>query len=357
METRGERDTKPMKILLIRRDNIGDLICTTPLLRALREHLPQASISILVSSYNAEVLEENCDIDRTFIFLKRRHDNHGYHPLSVIWKRWQLKRALRKDHFDYIFLANGGWRYARGLRGKMTIGFHEQNRPLSQQPDITIPREMPGVSEEHEVEKLARMGAVLKIPIEHSLGPTYLFPNKRLVEQERQRLLTAGWNPSKPTIGVHISARCPMRIWPEHYFFSLIQKIVAANDAQIVLLWSPGLQNNQIIPGDDEKAKRLLHSLQELPVFGTPTTTVSQLIAVTSLLDQMICSDGGAMHVAAALQKPILSFFGASSIESWHPWKAPYIALRAPSHQVKDISVEEAVIGFFELQNKLKRED
>ena len=349
--------TSPLRILLIRRDNIGDLICTTPLLHALREHLPEASISILVSSYNVEVLEENKDIDRTFIFLKRRHDNHGHHPLSVIWKRWQLKRFLRKEKFDYILLANGGWRYARKLRGKITVGFQERDRPPSQQPDITIPREAPGPVEEHEVSKLARLGAVLKIPLKNSLGPTYLFPNQILVEQQRQRLLAAGWDSSKPTIGVHISARCPMRVWPEHYFVTLVKKIVAAEKAQIVLLWSPGLLNNPKHPGDDEKAASLLRSLQGLPIFAAPTTTVSQLIAVTSLLDQMICSDGGAMHVAAALQKPILSFFGASSIESWHPWKTPHIALRAPSHQVKDISVEEALAGFFELQKKITRKN
>jgi len=347
----------PTKILLIRRDNIGDLICTTPLLRALREHLPEASISILVSSYNVEVLEENKDIDRTFIFLKRRHDNHGHHPLSVIWKRWQLKRFLRKENFDYILLANGGWRYASKLRGRTTIGFQEKHLPSSKQPDITIPREAPGPVEEHEVSKLSRLGAVLKIPLENSLGPTYLFPKKILVEQERQRLLAEGWNPNKPTIGVHISARCPMRVWPEDYFVTLIKKIVTAENVQIVLLWSPGLLNNPKHPGDDEKAASLFHSLQGLPVFAAPTTTVSQLIAVTSLLNQMICSDGGAMHVAAALQKPILAFFGASSIESWHPWKTPYIALRAPSHQVKDISIEEAFAGFFELQKKITRKN
>lgn len=343
-----------MKILIIRRDNIGDLICTTPLLRALREHFPEASISILVSSYNVEVLEENKDIDRTFVFLKRRHDNHGHHPLTVIWKRWQLKRFLQKEKFDYILLANGGWRYARGLRGKTTIGFHERDRPPSGQPDITIPREASGPVEEHEISKLSRLGAVLKVPRENSLGPTYLFPNKILVEQERQRLLAAGWNRNKPTIGIHISARCAMRVWPEDYFVSLIKKIVTAENAQIVLLWSPGLLNNPKHPGDDEKAAKLLHSLQGLPVFAAPTTTVSKLIAVTSLLDQIICSDGGAMHVAAAFQKPILAFFGASSIESWHPWQTSYVALRAASHQVKDITVEEAFAGFLELQKTAK---
>jgi len=346
-----------MKILVIRRDNIGDLICTTPLLRALRKHFPEASISILVSSYNAEVLNNNHDIDRIFVFLKRRHDNHGNHPLSVIWKRWQLKRSLRKDDFDYILLANGGWRYARGLRGKVTIGFQERDRPTSQQPDIAIPRETSEIHEEHEVTKLARLGAVLKVPIEHSQGPTYLFPNKTIVAQEREKLLAAGWNPNIPTIGIHISARCPTRVWPEQYFASLIQKIIAVEHAQFLLLWAPGLLTNPKHPGDDEKALRLLHLLQGLPVFGTPTTTVSQLIAVTSLLDQLICSDGGAMHIAAALQKPILSFFGIGSIKSWHPWKTPYIALRAPSHKVKDISVEEAFAGFLQLKKKITRKN
>jgi ADP-heptose:LPS heptosyltransferase len=344
-----------MKLLIIRRDNIGDLICTTPLLRALRERFPEASISVLVSSYNAEVLEENSDIDRTFIFLKRRHDNHGQHPLSVIWKRWKLKRFLRKEKFDFILLANGGWRYARGLRGNVTIGFQERDRSSSQQPDIVIPREMPGVPEEHEVTKLARLGAALGVLLEKSLGPTFLFPKKTIVEEERQRLLTLGWNPDKKTIGVHIGARYAMQKWPENYFTTLIKKIISTSDSQIILLWSPGLKNNPIHPGDDEKATRILDALQGLPIFPAPTKTISQLIAVTSLFDQMICSDGGAMHVAAALKKPTLAFFGIGSIESWHPWKTPYIGLRAPSHQVKDISIEEALAGFSELQKKITR--
>lgn len=92
--------------------------------------------------------------------------------------------------------------------------------------------------------KLSRLGAVLNVPLENSRGPTYLFPNKTLVEQERQSLLAEGWNRDKLTLGVHISARCPMRVWPEAYFVTLIKKIVAATNVQIVLLWCPGLLNN-----------------------------------------------------------------------------------------------------------------
>ena len=47
------------RILIVRRDNIGDLACTTPLLKALRAQLPRAWLGALVTTYNAEVLARN----------------------------------------------------------------------------------------------------------------------------------------------------------------------------------------------------------------------------------------------------------------------------------------------------------
>ena len=43
----------PARILILRRDNIGDLVCTTPLLAALRAQLPGAWLGALVTTYNA----------------------------------------------------------------------------------------------------------------------------------------------------------------------------------------------------------------------------------------------------------------------------------------------------------------
>ena len=53
-----------MKILVLRRDNIGDLVLTTPVLAALRQRFPHARIEALVNSYSAPVLEGHPDIDR-----------------------------------------------------------------------------------------------------------------------------------------------------------------------------------------------------------------------------------------------------------------------------------------------------
>jgi ADP-heptose:LPS heptosyltransferase len=59
-----------MRILVIRRDNIGHLVCTTPLFAALRARHPQAHIAALVNSNNAAVLAGNPDVDEVHSYTK-----------------------------------------------------------------------------------------------------------------------------------------------------------------------------------------------------------------------------------------------------------------------------------------------
>ena len=49
------------------------------------------------------------------------------------------------------------------------------------------------------------------------------------------------------------------------------------------------------------------------------------------------------MHVAAALGKPILCFFGDSSVDRWRPWGVRHIVLRASGGKVEDIPLDEAL--------------
>lgn len=55
----------------------------------------------------------------------------------------------------------------------------------------------------------------------------------------------------------------------------------------------------------------------------------------------MVQADGGAMHIAAGLGKPIVCLFGDSDAARWHPWQVPYVLLQKESREVSDISVEE----------------
>ena len=215
-------NSQALRILVVRRDNIGDLLCTTPLLHGLRKKFPTAHLSVLASNYNVAVLERNPDIDEVFVFLKRHQKVSGQHFFSLLWKRWKLVRVLRKRHFDYILLANGGWRYARQLRGKRMIGFHERHQPDHRQPDVIVPMENDGRNE-HEVSKMKQLGMALGIT--ESSGPTFIFPDPARVAYEVERLVALGWNRKKLTIALHISSRQPGQRWREESFVALAKKL------------------------------------------------------------------------------------------------------------------------------------
>ena len=89
--------------------------------------------------------------------------------------------------------------------------------------------------------------------------------------------------------------------------------------------------------------------LADVPVLAFPTDRLDQLIAGLSLCRAVVCSDGGAMHIAAALGKPILCFFGKSERTRWYPWRTRHVLLQPPSLNVADIGVEEAVSAFGQL--------
>lgn len=63
-----------MKILIIKRDKIGDMLLVTPMLKHLRESLPKATIDFLANDYNYFVLIGNKNIDNLFIYFRTKHN-------------------------------------------------------------------------------------------------------------------------------------------------------------------------------------------------------------------------------------------------------------------------------------------
>ena len=86
-----------MRILVIRRDNIGDLVCTTPLLAALRERYPAAHIAALVNSYNAAVLDGNPHVDEVHRYTKLKHRSPGESAAAIVLARLKMMARLRRQ--------------------------------------------------------------------------------------------------------------------------------------------------------------------------------------------------------------------------------------------------------------------
>lgn len=308
-------------ILVIRRDNIGDLACTTPLLAALRRAHPDAWIGVLANAYNAPILAGNPDVDAVFAYRKAKHRAAGENRWSIWLATAALLWRLRRMKLDLVLCASpGAHRFAR------LLGAHR-----------IVEADRAGIG--HEVEITFRLMAALGLKA--APGPLVLTADS--ARQVALRGALALPENDGTILAVHLSARKPRQRWPLVRHAELIRRALAAGLVKrVLLLWAPGASGDPFHPGDDDKAAALLESIPGLPVTPVPTHALEELVVGLSLVDVVICSDGGAMHVAAALGKPIVCFFGNSSAERWHPWSVPHVVLQKPSHDVVDISVDEA---------------
>lgn len=343
-----------LKILVIRRDNIGDLVCTTPIIAALRIRYPDAEICALVNTYNLPVLQNNPDIDEVFAYTKAKHRPPGKSVAGVYFDRLMLFIKLRRMHFDYAIIAGAHFipralLLARLAKPKHIVGFTEPGKSGVHYIDKGIPYTAPAPM--HEVEDIFRLTSVLDVtgappPMRVVAGPAE-------IAQAREKMRQYGIQHPKRIIAVHISARKPSQRWPAENFIVLIRALSKIQDgAAFMLFWSPGDDSNPHHPGDDAKAKQIMDALSDLPILGYPTAQLSELIGGLAICDTVICSDGGAMHLAAALGKPILCFFGQSDSSRWYPWGVPYVVIQPENRDVASITVVEALAAFTSLQQK-----
>jgi heptosyltransferase-3 len=341
----GEGDRR-MKILVIRRDNIGDLVCTTPLLSMLRAHFPQAEICALVNSYNAAVLENNPDVNTVYAYTKAKHRAAGQSLLGIYLERVGQMLEMRRKRFDFAILAGGSatraLRLARMVKPAHIIAYAD---PAMRGVDLPVVADWNENS--HEVE--IACGLLSALGIAGPPPPVKVYADPVLASRICTSIAPDG---SRRLIGIHISSRKPSQRWPAERFVELVRKLSVSGKITFVLLWSPGDESNPLHPGDDRKAKAILAALADQPITGYPTHKLQELIGVLSLCDAVICSDGGAMHLAAGLGKPIVCFFGRSNRNHWRPWGTSYDLLQPESLDVTDITVKEALEGFERLINK-----
>lgn len=340
MQAQHRSADMPLNILVIRRDNIGDLVCTTPAFRAIRAQIPSARICALVNSYNAEVLYGNADVDRIYVYKKLKHRGDES-PLAVLAAQVAVAWTLRRERFDYAILggtrfSRHAWRIARLAAPKRIVGYADTHRPSS---GTWLP---PPTQPVHEVETMFPLLA--QLGIEGPPPPLSMAARADAVAAIR-RVFHAHGVRGVP-LAIHISARKPSNRWPPERFAALIQTLHNIHAREFVLLWSPGDSANPQHPGDDAHAAQIVAACPGIPIAACRTDRLAQLVAALSLCDACICGDGGAMHVAAALNKRILCFFGDSDSECWRPWRVPHVLLQKRSRRAADIGVEEAVAAF-----------
>jgi len=328
-------------VLVVRRDNIGDLVCTTPLFSALRSRFPQAWVGALVNSYNAPVLEGNPDLDAVYAYTKLKHLEEDQSSIRALLDRARDMWSLRRRRLDAVVLATPAFsqrtlRVARWLAPRRIIGFSDGSAAARA---LHLSVQLSAVEGRHEVERVFSLARLLGIDGE--IPPLRLAPDAAEVEKARAAL---GAHAGVLSVAVHISARRPAQRWPVERFAELIERAHSEHRATTMLLWAPGAADHPRHPGDDDKARAIQARVgSRAPIVAYPTHTLARLFGALAVCDAMVCADGGAMHVGAALGKPVVALFGDSPPERWRPWGVEHRVLQPSSRSVRDIGTEDVM--------------
>ncbi|MBC7802874.1 MAG: glycosyltransferase family 9 protein [Candidatus Parcubacteria bacterium] len=312
-----------MKVLVLKRDKLGDLLLTTPLLARLKEGLPQAETHLLANDYNSWVVAGNPHIDRLWVYRRVRHA--GSISVSAAWQWLRQSLALRRERYDWVIIANGdesprAIRRGLSLRGIRTVAHCVD---ASNYPGLSDPV-APDASG-HEVERLLALLAPLGMPAPPAQGsrsahfPRYVLPAAS-ADFAREWLAERGLSQGGYVL-LGLGARRPKKQPSTAQVLAWSAHVKAAWGLDTVFTWTPGKADDARYPGDDEVAQPVLDArAPQIHPFRGP---IPQALGLIWSARTCLFPDSGLMHFAAASPGGVLGFFAESDVSpspaQWAP--------------------------------------
>jgi heptosyltransferase-3 len=331
-----------VKILVIKRDKIGDLLLTTPLLARLKAGLPRVETHLLATDYNAWVAAGNPHVDRIWVYRRVRHA--GRVSLAAAWQWIWQSVALRRERYDWVIVANGD-ESPRAIRRGLSLGgarIVARCADASKYPGLTNP--LPPDVSNHEIDRLLALLVPLGIalPVEQ-VFPTYVPPKESsafALNWLAERALAPG---SYVVLG--LGARRPKKQPSTAQVLAWSALLKQRWNLETVFMWTPGKSGDPLYPGDDDVAQPVLDArAARIHPFRGPIPEALGLIwsARTSIFP-----DSGLMHFAAASPGGVLGFFAESEVSpapaQWAPRgpKAEYLEAEKSVSELPDALILE----------------
>ena len=310
-----------MRVLLIRLRLIGDVVLSTPVIRALRRAFPDATLTDLVERDAAAVVAGNRDLDR-IIAVERTHG------LRRVLDDAKLAWQLRRDRYDVVIDMHGGPRsswLALATGARQRIGYDMPGRQWMYTRTIPRARELrPRHSVLNQWDLLAGIegwpGDAADPARDAVAMPVDPEADRRIVV----RLRSAGVAPGHQLIVLHVSASNPFRRWPEPAFAEVVASLVSQSpDRRVILSSGPSdrLAADRIVAA----ARALLPAAARSQVIDFGEFDLAELRALVERSVLFIGGDTGPLHVAATTATPIVAIYGPTLPARSTPWRNPSI--------------------------------
>jgi predicted lipopolysaccharide heptosyltransferase III len=286
--------TKVNKILLINLAFIGDVLLSTPVSKGLRETYPEAIIDMLVIPLTEPIAAGNLCINRVFIY-----DKHGRH--KRLGELWKLIQTLRQEKYDLSLSMNfapRGAMLAWAIGAKRRVGYNRQHGGLFLTDYADSSRD--GLC--HET---ANHLKILK-PLGITVNDTHLL--FQVKEPDRVSMRQKVSFSDRPAIAICPFGSYPKKSWSIAKYAKLLTTLAITTDCYLIGATSDraGLEKIR-----DEAKQNIKILAGDLPL--------AELAAFLEQVKLLITVDTGPMHIAEALNTPIVALFGPTDPRIWGP--------------------------------------
>lgn len=317
-----------MNILLVRLRLIGDVVFTTPAIRAIRRHYPDARISYIVEEEAAAVVRHNPHLDA--VIVARSPHARGRLRADIA-----LIRRLRRERYDLAIDFHGGPRSSllTWLCGAPTrIGYEVPGRSWMYTTRVPRPRALrPRHSVVSQWDVLLPLGI---LPPDPEIDATEMPGDADAAAVVARRLVDAGIQADNPVIVVHVSAGNPFRRWPAASFIDLVCRLASKDPKRRIILTS-GPSDAAAAAAIAQDARARLGARHRQAIAECGEFDLAELRALVERASLYVGGDSGPLHIAGTTGVPIVGLYGPTLPVRSQPFRsARYISVAADVQDV-----------------------
>lgn len=315
------------RILLIQPSRIGDIVFSLPTLSALRRTYSRARITWLVDDRCRDLVEGHPDLDEVLVVPFKAIEEALKIGAwrGVVQTLSRLKRELRSRSFDLsidlhglaksallVWMAGARFRIGSANTTGMKEGSGFFSREIPPRPD-----------DRHTVERNLSVIDFLGGPVEEARFRLTI--SETAQRQVREMLDSAGHREQDRLVVVHPGAGWLSRRWPADRFAELINTLGMTAGLRLAVIGGAA--------GGSEEGRLFeqLFSLIRAPVMDLVNRlSLKQLIALLRETDLFIGNEAGPLHLAAALDRPVVALIGPTRPELTGPFGRRALIIRKP---------------------------
>lgn len=328
-----------MKILIMKFRNIGDVLLTSPMASALATLPDKPQVTFLVKRGTEEMLTGHPNIDNVLTLPERSSDET---TVAFLIRQWLFIRTLRSQRFDVSINTTEG---DRGLiigwlsGAKRRIGYLKTQEKWWRKYLVTEPH----------LGRVGRFHTVLRNLdlISSFVTPTNIRVDFHFRPSDKQdaieKLKQVGWDGKQTLVHVHPVSRWFFKCWRDDYMAQTIDYIQQELGYRVALTCAPD-------PLEKNRLANIITQCRSKPFNLGGELTLKQTGALSAISNLFLGVDSAPMHIAAAVDTPVIAIFGPSGAFDWGPWSNgwkdmktnPYVQRNGIQKSTKHTVIQQA---------------